>query len=161
MNIKIQNKLVGDNQPVFIIAELSANHQQNFDLAVETIKAIKEAGADAVKLQTYTPDTMTLNSDNDYFKIKQGTVWDGGNFYDLYKKAYTPWDWHEKLQKVAQDLGLIFFSSPFDKTAVNLLEDLDVPCYKIASFEITDIPLIEYVASKNKPIIFCYRCCRN
>ncbi len=138
---------------VFIVAELSANHLQDFDLAVKTIRAMAEAGADAVKLQTYTPDTITINCNNEYFRIRQGTLWDGATFYELYRKAYTPWGWHEKLKKIAEGLGLIFFSTPFDQTAVDFLEELGVPCYKIASFEITDIPLIEYVASKGKPVI--------
>lgn len=153
MNITISNRIIGDNHPVFIIAELSANHLQKFDLAVETIKAIKEAGADAVKLQTYTPDTITIDSDNDYFQIKQGTLWDGKTLYQLYQEAYTPWEWQPKLKKIAEDLGLICFSSPFDKTAVDFLEKMNVPAYKVASFEITDIPLIEYIASKGKPVI--------
>jgi len=140
-------------EKVFIIAELSANHQQNFDIAVESIKAIKECGADAVKLQTYTPDTITINCDNEYFQIKQGTIWDGTTLYQLYQKAYTPWEWQPKLKKTAEELGLICFSTPFDKTAVDFLEDMNVPAYKIASFEIVDIPLIEYAASKGKPII--------
>ena len=125
----------------------------DFDIAVKTIEAIAESGADAVKFQTFTPDTITLNCDNEYFHIKQGTVWDGQLLYDLYEDAYMPWDWQPKLKKIAEDLGLIVFSSPFDKTSVDFLEDMDVPAYKIASFEITDIPLIKYVASKNKPII--------
>lgn len=153
MVIKISHKLIGKNQPIFIVAELSANHLQKFDLAIETIKAIKEAGADAVKLQTYTPDTMTINADNEYFQIKQGTLWDGKTLYQLYQEAYTPWEWQPKLKKIAEDLGLIYFSSPFDKTAVDFLEEMKVPAYKVASFEITDIPLIEYIASKRKPVI--------
>jgi len=153
MKFKIQNKIIGENQPVFIIAELSANHIQNFDLAVKTIEAMKESGADAVKLQTYTPDTMTIDSDSEYFQIKQGTIWDGKTLYQLYKEAHTPWEWQSKLKKIAEDLGLIFFSTPFDKTAVEFLEDMDVPAYKVASFEITDIPLIEYIASKGKSVI--------
>jgi len=153
MEIKINNKTIGENSPVFIIAELSANHNQSFDIAVKTIKAIKEAGADAVKFQTYTPDTMTMDIHNRYFKINQGTIWDGKTLYELYKEAYTPWEWQPELKKIAEDLGLVCFSSPFDKTAVDFLEKIDMPCYKIASFEITDIPLIEYVASKGKPII--------
>lgn len=153
MDFKIGEKEVGDNQPVFIIAELSANHMNDFDIAVKTIEAMAEAGADAVKFQTFTPDTITLDCDNDYFQIKQGTIWDGQVLYNLYEDAYTPWDWQPKLKKIAEDLGLIAFSSPFDKTSVDFLEDMDVPAYKIASFEITDIPLIEYVASKGKPII--------
>jgi pseudaminic acid synthase len=153
MNFKIGTKNVGEDYPVFIIAELSANHLGDFDLAVETIKSMKESGADAVKMQTYNPDTMTLNCDNDYFRIRQDTLWDGNTFYELYKKAYMPWEWQPKLKKIAEKLGLIAFSSPFDKTSVNFLEDMDVPAYKIASFEITDIPLIEDVAACGKPVI--------
>jgi len=152
MKIKIKNKFIGEQEPCFLVAELSANHLQKFELAVDTIKAAKEAGADAIKLQTYTPDTITIDSDNECFKIK-GTLWEGKTLYNLYKEAYTPWEWLPKLQKLAEDLGLVFFSSPFDKTAVDFLEDLNVPAYKVASFEITDIPLIEYIASKGKPII--------
>lgn len=153
MEFRMGNKTIGGNHPTFIVAELSANHQQKFDLAVDTIKAIKEAGADAVKLQTYTPDTITIDCDNDYFQIKQGTIWDGKTLYQLYQEAYTPWEWQPRLKKIAEDSGLICFSSPFDRTAVDFLENMDVPAYKIASFEITDIPLIEYIASKGKPII--------
>jgi pseudaminic acid synthase len=149
----IKNFEIGNNKKVFIIAELSANHNQNFDIAINSLKAIKDCGADAVKIQTYTPDTITLNSNKDFFKIKQGTIWDGKTLYDLYKEAYTPWEWHPKLKQAADDLNLIFFSSPFDYSAVDFLEKLDVPAYKIASFEIVDIPLIEYAASKGKPII--------
>ncbi|ADR18634.1 pseudaminic acid synthase [Calditerrivibrio nitroreducens] len=138
---------------VFIIAELSANHNHNISIAKETICAMKESGADAVKLQTYTPDTITIDCKNDYFKINQGTLWDGRYFYDLYKEAFTPWEWHLELKELAEKLGLVFFSTPFDKTAVDFLEELNVPIYKVASFEITDIPLIEYIASKGKPII--------
>lgn len=138
---------------VFIIAELSDNHNQDLNLAKETIHAIKASGADAVKLQTYTPDTITIDCDNEYFQIKQGTLWDGQTLYNLYKQAYTPWEWHYELKEVAEKLGLIFFSTPFNKTAVDFLEELNVPMYKVASFEITDIPLIEYIASKEKPII--------
>ena len=153
MNFKIGNKTVGDNYPTFIIAELSANHMNNFDIAVKTVEAIAESGADAVKFQTFTPNTITIDCDNEYFQIKQDTVWDGQILHDLYEDAYMPWDWQPKLKKIAEDLGLIVFSSPFDKTSVDFLEDMDVPAYKIASFEITDIPLIEYVASFGKPII--------
>lgn len=140
-------------QKTFIIAELSANHNQSFETAVASIKAIKQTGANAVKLQTYTADTITLNSQKDYFKIQHGSLWDGTTLYELYKQAYTPWEWHADLMKIAQNEGLICFSSPFDTTAVDFLEDLHVPAYKIASFEIHDIPLIEYTASKGKPII--------
>lgn len=150
---KIGDKVVGGVAPVFIVAEMSANHLQNFDIAVKIIKEAAKAGADAIKLQTYTPDTMTLNVDNDYFKIKQGTIWDGRTLYDLYQEAYMPWEWQPKLQKIAKEEGLEFFSTPFDKTAVDFLEDMEVPVYKIASFEINDIPLIDYIAKKGKPII--------
>jgi len=138
---------------MLIVAEISANHNGSKEIAIETIKAIKQCGADAVKLQTYTADTITLNCEMDDFKIKQSTLWDGHFLYDLYKEAYTPWEWHEELFHVAKEEGLICFSSPFDKTAVDFLESLNNPIYKIASFEITDIPLISYVASKKKPII--------
>lgn len=138
---------------VFIAAELSANHGQSLEVALKTVDAAKEAGADAIKLQTYTADTLTIDCDNEYFQIKGGTVWDGRNLYDLYKEAYTPWEWHEPIKRRADELGLVFFSTPFDNSAVDFLENLDVPCYKIASFEVTDIPLIEYTASKGKPMI--------
>lgn len=132
---------------------MSANHLQKFDNAVKIIKVAKEAGADAVKLQTYTPDTITIDCDNEYFQIKQGTLWDGQSLYELYKKAYTPWEWQPKLKEIAESEGLICFSSVFDKTSVDFLEKINVPAYKIASFEITDIPLIEYVALKGEPVI--------
>lgn len=138
---------------VFIIAELSANHNGSLDTAKETIKAMKASGADAVKLQTYTPDTITLNCDNDYFRIKQGTVWDGRGLYELYAEAMTPWEWHEELFGLARELGMEVFSSPFDKSAVDFLEELNPYAYKIASFEITDTPLIEYAAAKGRPMI--------
>lgn len=153
MVFSIGNKEIGDDKPVFIIAELSANHMNDFDIAVKTINAMKDAGADAVKFQTYTADTITIDCDNEYFQIKQGTIWDGKVLYDLYKEASMPWDWQPQLKKIAEDLGLIVFSSPFDKTSVDFLEDMNVPAYKIASYEINDIPLIKYVASKGKPII--------
>jgi pseudaminic acid synthase len=137
---------------VFIIAELSANHNGSITTAIETIRAAKRAGADCIKLQTYTADTITIDCDKDDFLIK-GTIWEGKNLYKLYQEAYTPWEWHEEIFRVAKEEGLVCFSSPFDKTAVDFLENLNVPAYKIASFEITDIPLIEYVASKGKPII--------
>jgi pseudaminic acid synthase len=139
---------------VFIIAELSANHNGDIQVALDTIRAAKRAGADAVKIQTYTADTLTIDCKNDYFKINHGTAWDGEYLYDLYKRAYTPWEWHAEIFRVANEEGIICFSSPFDNTAVDLLEELKTPIYKIASFEIQDIPLIEYVASKGKPIIF-------
>jgi pseudaminic acid synthase len=151
--MKIGNYSLENDSPVFIIAELSANHNGSLETALETIRAAKRAGADCIKLQTYTADTMTIDSDREDFVINSGTIWDGQNLYELYQEAYTPWEWHETLFKAAEEEGLICFSSPFDKTAVDLLEGLNTPAYKIASFEITDIPLIEYVASKGKPII--------
>lgn len=151
--IKIGNKIIGENSPVFIIAEMSANHLKDFNKAVEIIKAVKEAGADAIKIQTYTPDTITIDCDNEYFQITQGTIWDGTTLHKLYEQAYTPWDWQPKLKEIAEKEGLICFSSPFDNTAVDFLEKMDVPAYKVASFEITDIPFIEYIASKGKPVI--------
>ncbi len=150
--MKIGNKTISENSGVFIIAELSANHNGSLDTAIETIRAAKRAGADCIKLQTYTADTITIDSREPDFMIK-GTIWEGKNLYQLYREAYTPWDWHETLFKTAAQEGIECFSSPFDKTAVDLLEKLDAPAYKIASFEITDIPLIEYVASKGKPVI--------
>ena len=142
-----------NRENIFIIAELSANHNGSLDTAIATIRAAKRAGADAIKLQTYTADTLTIDSKKSDFIIKNGSIWDGKNFYELYQEAFTPWEWHAKLFEVAKEEGLVCFSSPFDKSAVDFLEKLNVPCYKIASFEITDIPLIKYVASKEKPII--------
>ncbi len=142
-----------NNNKCFIIAELSANHNGDKELALKTIRAAAESGADAIKLQTYTPDSMTLDSEKDDFVIKQGTIWDGRRLHDLYQEAYTPWEWHKELFDEAKRLGLFCFSSPFDLKAVDLLEELSCPAYKIASFEITDIPLIRYVASKGKPMI--------
>ncbi|RJR40147.1 MAG: pseudaminic acid synthase [Desulfobacteraceae bacterium] len=153
MPIVIAGRNIGGEYPVYIVAELSANHRNNFDIAVETIVAMKEAGADAVKVQTYTPDTITIDCDSDYFRIQHGTLWDGRSLHDLYREAYMPWEWQPKLKEVADDLGLDFFSSPFDKTAVDFLERMNVPAYKIASFELVDIPLIQYAASKRKPLI--------
>ena len=140
------------NSGVFIIAELSANHNGSLEIALESVRAAKRAGADCIKLQTYTADTITIDSNTDDFIIK-GTIWEGKNLYQLYKEAYTPWEWHKAIFEEAEKQGLICFSSPFDKTSVDFLEELNTPAYKIASFEITDIPLIEYVASKGKPII--------
>ena len=138
---------------VMIVAEISANHGGSRQTAIDTVRAAKRAGADAVKLQTYTPDTLTLDCDAPDFIINNGSIWDGSRYYDLYKEAYTPWEWHEELFHVAKEEGLLCFSTPFDKTAVDFLEELGNPIYKIASFEITDIPLIEYAASKMKPIV--------
>lgn len=137
----------------FIIAELSANHNNDFDIAVKTIKAMADSGADAIKIQTYTAESLSIDVDNEYYKAKTEGLWKGYRPYDLYKEASMPYEWQPKLQKVANKLGLEFFSSPFDREGVDFLETLDVPRYKIASFEITDIPLIEYAASKGKPMI--------
>jgi pseudaminic acid synthase len=141
------------DEKVFIIAELSANHNGSLDTALKTITAMKESGADAIKLQTYTPDTITLDCDSELFTISQGTLWDKRKFHDLYGSAMTPWEWHPILFDHAKSLGMEAFSSPFDSSSVDFLSELEVPAYKIASFEITDIPLIEYTASKGKPII--------
>ena len=139
---------------VFIVAELSANHGQKKELAIESIRAAKKAGADAIKLQTYTPDTMTIDCKNEFFtKVLEGSIWQGRSLYNLYEEAYTPWEWHGELFKVAKDEGILCFSAPFDKTAVDFLEQFNPPAYKIASFEIQDIPLIEYAASKGRPMI--------
>lgn len=138
---------------VFIVAEMSANHNGSLNTAIETIRAAKRAGADAIKLQTYTADTLTLRCDKPDFIVNEGSIWDGQYFYDLYQQAYTPWEWHEELFRVAKEEGLVCFSTPFDKTSVDFLETLGNPIIKIASFEITDIPLIEYAASKGKPMV--------
>ena len=150
--MKIGNLEINSDSKIFIIAELSANHNGSLDTALETIRAAKRAGADCIKLQTYTAETITIDSRKDDFLIK-GTIWEGRNLHELYQEAYTPWEWHQALFEEAKNQGLICFSSPFDTTAVDFLESLNVPAYKIASFEITDVPLIEYVASKGKPII--------
>lgn len=144
---------IGDNHPVYFIAEMSANHNQDFEQAVKIIHAAKEAGADAIKLQTYTPDTITIDCDNEYFQIGKGTIWEGQTLYNLYREAYTPWEWQPKLKEIANSLGLDLFSSPFDHTAVDFLEKMDVPAYKIASPELVDLPLIQRVARTGKPII--------
>ena len=151
--MKIANKEIDRESGVFIIAELSANHNGSLETALETVRAAKRTGANAIKLQTYTADTLTIDCEKDDFIIKSDSIWDGKTFFELYQSAYTPWEWHQEIFECAKKEDLICFSSPFDKTAVDFLEDLDVPAYKIASFEITDIPLIEYVASKGKPII--------
>lgn len=142
------------NSRVMIIAELSANHGQSKEIAIETIKAAKRSGADAIKLQTYTPDTMTIDCHQESFtSVLKGSIWEGYNLYDLYKEAYTPWEWHQDLFRIANEIGLICFSTPFDKTSVDFLEQFNPPAYKIASFEIQDIPLIKYIASKGRPLI--------
>lgn len=152
MTLNIAGRQVGPDHPPYVIAELSANHNGDQAQAMRLIKAAKETGADAVKIQTYRADTITLNSDDDAFRIKGG-LWDGRTLYDLYEEAHTPWDWHKPMFDYARELGITMFSSPFDATAVDLLEDLNAPAYKIASFEAVDLPLIRYVASTNKPMI--------
>lgn len=150
--IKINGRPVGDGAPAYIIAEMSANHAGSIERALEMIHVAKEAGADCVKIQTYTPDTMTIDCHNEYFNIEKGT-WEGENLYSLYQKAYTPWEWHKQLRDEAAKVGIDFLSTPFDNTSVDFLEELGMSFYKIASFELVDIPLLEYIASKNKPII--------
>lgn len=151
--MKIGKHMIGAGHPVFVIAELSANHHQNFDEAVRLLRAASEAGADAVKVQTYTADTLTIACDNAHFRIGGGTLWDGRTLHDLYAEAYTPWDWQPRLKAVADELGIEFFSTPFDSTAVAFLEKMDVPAHKIASFEIVDLGLIREVARTGRPII--------
>jgi N-acetylneuraminate synthase len=149
----LERHKIGAGQNVYIIAELSGNHNQSFDEAVRIIEAARDAGADAVKLQTYTPDTITFRSDRECFQVKGGTLWDGRTLYELYAEAHTPWEWQPKLKQVANDLGLDLFSSPFDSTAVEFLEEMNVPAYKVASFELVDIPLIQKIARTGKPLI--------
>jgi len=151
--IKIGNRVLNNDSQTYIIAEMSGNHNMDYNRAVKIVEAAKEAGADAIKLQTYTADTITLNSDAPCFQITQGTLWDGTTLHKLYEEAYTPWDWQPKLKELANSLGMDCFSSPFDFTSVDFLEKMDVPAYKIASFEITDIPLIKKVAKTGKPVI--------
>lgn len=154
--LRIKDRFVGEGNPCFVVAELSCNHHQNFDEAVALVKKAAEAGVDAVKLQTYTPDTITINSDKEFFLVGgkgNPDSWKNKTLYELYQKAYTPWEWHSKLKKIAEDLGLIFFSTPFDGSAVDFLEEMDVSCYKIASYEIVHIPLLEKIAETRKPII--------
>jgi pseudaminic acid synthase len=153
-NLNIAGRLVGLNHPPFIIAEMSGNHNQSLERALEIVDAVAKTGAHALKIQTYTPDTMTLDLDEREFHISDSkSLWSGTSLYKLYGEAYTPWEWHKPIFDRARELGIIAFSTPFDNTAVDLLEDLDVPCYKIASFENTDLPLIRRVASTGKPLI--------
>lgn len=151
--IDINGRKIGAGCPVYVIAELSANHHQNFDQAVQLIQAASQAGADAIKLQTYTAATITIRSGQPYFRVEGGTLWDGRTLYDLYNEAFTPWEWQSKLKAIANDLGLDLFSTPFDDSAVDFLEQINVPTYKIASFELVDLALIRQVAQTGKPII--------
>ena len=151
--LTIDGRPVGEGHPAYIVAELSANHAQRYDQAVELIHAAREAGADAVKLQTYTPDTLTIRSPQRYFRIEGGTPWDGQTLYDLYRHAYTPWEWQPKLNAVAKRLGITLFSTAYDLTAVDFLEEMGVPVHKVASFELPDLPLIETMARTGKPLI--------
>ena len=151
-SININGRMVGDGHPAYIIAEMSANHAGSMERALELIHVAKESGADCVKIQTYTPDTMTIDCGNEYFHIGKGT-WEGENLYSLYRKAYTPWEWHAQLRDEAARVGIDFLSTAFDRTSVDFLEELGVRFYKIASFELVDIPLLEYIASRNKPVI--------
>ncbi|HBC87163.1 MAG TPA: pseudaminic acid synthase [Lentisphaeria bacterium] len=150
--IKIGRRVIGSGHPAYIIAEISANHGHKFEKAVEIIGAAKDAGADAVKLQTYTPDTITIDCDNEYFMIK-GTIWKGKNLYKLYGEAYTPWEWQPKLKKIADKLKIDLFSTPFDPASVDFLRKMNVPAFKVASFELVDIPLIRKIARAGKPVI--------
>jgi pseudaminic acid synthase len=152
-HLSIDGRRIGPAEPVYVVAEVSANHNQDYEQAVRVIRAAKDSGADAVKLQTFTPDTITIRSDRDEFKIGGGTLWDGRNLYELYGEAYMPWEWQPGLKQVADDLGLHLFSSPFDSTAVDFLEKMHVPAYKLASFELVDIPLIQKIATTGKPLI--------
>jgi pseudaminic acid synthase len=151
--LTIGDRLIGVGKPVYVVAELSANHNQDFDQAIRLIEAAKECGADAVKVQTYTPDTITIRSDREFFQIRGGTLWDGRTLYELYGEACTPWDWQPKLKQVADDLKLDFFSSAFDSTAVDFLEGMGVPAYKLASCELIDIPLLQRISRTGKPLI--------
>lgn len=153
MQIKIGDSTIGQDHPTLIVAELSANHNQDFDIAVKTLEAAKAAGADAIKLQTYTADTMTIDCNNEHFTIKNGSLWDGETLYQLYQRATTPWEWQPKLKAIADELDLLCFSTPFDHSALDFLEEMDMPVHKLASFEIQDIPLIEAMAKTGKPII--------
>lgn len=152
-SINISDQIIGDKTSVYIIAEISANHNQSYEQAVKLIHAAKNSGADAVKLQTYTPDTITIDCKSELFQVGKGTLWEGKYLYDLYGEAYTPWEWHAGLFEEAKKLGLDIFSTAFDPTAVDFLEELSVPLHKVASFEIVDIPLIEKMAATGKPLI--------
>lgn len=152
-NIEIFGRKIGQNESCFIVAEISANHNQNLDEAKKIISAAKKAGADAIKLQTYTPDTLTINSDQNWFQIDSDNLWNGKTLYELYSEAYTPWEWHQELFDYAANENIICFSTPFDETSVDFLEKLDVPIYKVASFEVVDLPLLRKIGSTHKPVI--------
>jgi N-acetylneuraminate synthase len=151
--LTIGKRKIGRDNPIYFVAEVSANHNQDFDQAVKIIHAAKEAGADAIKLQTYTPDTITIDCDNAHFRIGEGGLWAGRRLYDLYGEAFTPWEWQPRLRNIAMDLGMELFSTPFDSTAVDFLEKMEVPIYKVASCELVDLPLIQRVARTGKPLI--------
>lgn len=153
LHIDIAGRRIGPGEPTYIVAEMSANHHHDYERAVRLVEAAAEAGVDAVKLQTYTPDTLTIACDKEPFQIGSGTLWEGKNLHDLYGEAYTPWEWHPRLKEVAENLGLHLFSTPFDPSAVQFLEDMGVPAHKIASFEMVDLPLVRSVAETGKPII--------
>ena len=152
-SISIDGRLIGAGQPTYVIAEISANHNHDIQEAIDLIRIAKDCGADAVKIQTYTPDTMTIDCDNEHFQIGKGTIWEGKNLYQLYGEAYMPWEWTPRLVEEAGKVGITLFSSPFDSTAVDFLEEMDMPAYKIASFELVDHPLIARVAKTGKPVI--------
>ncbi|MCG8584100.1 MAG: pseudaminic acid synthase [Pirellulales bacterium] len=152
-SISIAGRAIGPGEPTYIIAELSANHHHDYEEAARLVQAAAEAGADAIKLQTYTPDTMTIDCDRQWFRVGEGTLWEGRGLYDLYGEAFTPWEWQPKLKALAEELGMHCFSTPFDATAVDFLEDMDVAVHKIASFELVDLPLLRRVAATGKPII--------
>ena len=151
--LSIGNNWVGAGHPTYIIAEISANHRQSYSAAESLVQAAKDAGANAVKVQTFTPDTLTIEADTRYFQIGEETIWAGRTLYDLYQEAYMPWDWQPKLQTLAKDIGIDFFSTAYDNSAVDFLESMDVPVYKIASFELVDLPLIRRIAATGKPAI--------
>ena len=151
--IVIGSRTVGTGRPTYVVAEMSANHNQDLDRAKAIVRAAHEAGADAIKLQTYTPDMMTIDCANEHFRIGPGTAWEGDTLYDLYRRAATPWEWHPALRDLALELGLDFFSTPFDGSAVRFLEELGVPAYKVASFEITDVELLGRIGATGKPVI--------
>lgn len=151
--ITIKNRTIGSNAPCFIVAELSANHNQDISRAKEIIKAAKDSGADAIKLQTYTPDTMTIDCNEEWFQIPSNSIWSGKTLFELYGEAYTPWEWHQELFRYAESLDLICFSTPFDKSSVDFLETLNMPIYKVASFEVIDLPLLKIIGKTGKPVI--------